>query len=132
MSEFKVGDRVITKWGKEAYLTEIYNDECRLNGYGIWWYPLSNMTKINDAPEVKDDGGPAFPIGIGDMRDPQGMSLRDYFAAKAMQGDWAAQDAGNELVQGGYYTDNTTLEFMVQRAELYYRMADAMLEARKK
>ncbi len=29
-------------------------------------------------------GGPAFPIGSGDMRDPTGMTLRDYFAAKAM------------------------------------------------
>ena len=29
------------------------------------------------------DGGPAFPVGSGDMRDPIGMTLRDYFAAKA-------------------------------------------------
>ena len=56
-----------------------------------------------------------------------GMSLCDYFAAKAMQGDWAAQ---NE--EGGYYPNSADMEFLVKRAELYYRMADAMIEARKK
>ena len=30
------------------------------------------------------DGGPAFPIGSGDVRDPMGMSLRDYFAGQAL------------------------------------------------
>ena len=29
-------------------------------------------------------GGPAFPIVVGDQM-TQGMTLRDYFAAKAMQ-----------------------------------------------
>jgi hypothetical protein len=28
---------------------------------------------------------PAFPLGSGDVRDHMGMTLRDYFAAKAMQ-----------------------------------------------
>ena len=33
------------------------------------------------------DGGPAFPIpGLYGDEDFNGMSLRDYFAAKAMQG----------------------------------------------
>jgi hypothetical protein len=31
-----------------------------------------------------NDGGPAFPCGSGDMRDPAGMTLRDYFAAAAL------------------------------------------------
>ena len=43
---------------------------------------------------VKDNGGPAFPINNNDVitivtnngNHPEGMSLRDYFAAKAMMG----------------------------------------------
>lgn len=33
--------------------------------------------------EKIDTGGLAFPIGSGDMRDECGMTLLDYFAAKA-------------------------------------------------
>ena len=32
------------------------------------------------------DKEPAFPCGSGDMRDPVGMSLRDYFAGQALVG----------------------------------------------
>ena len=74
-------------------------------------------------------GGAAFPAsGHPDMQfvAQEGMSLRDYFAAKCMQGDFAAQDA----VELGYYTNETPDEFLVKRAEFYYRMADAMLKAR--
>jgi len=49
----------------------------------------------------------------------EGMDLRDYFAAKAMQGDWAAEVAGNNG------------ETMEDSARRYYRMADAMLKARE-
>lgn len=35
---------------------------------------------------ARGDGGPAFPVGSGDMRDPTGMSLRDWFAGMALQG----------------------------------------------
>ena len=68
------------------------------------------------------DGGPAFsragvwllPFGF-----PQrGMTLRDYFAAKAMQGDWAC---GNACRDDNYARD----------ARRYYKMADAMLAARE-
>ncbi|NBL79464.1 hypothetical protein GWI67_18120 [Proteus sp. G2672] len=52
--------------------------------------------------------------------------LRDKFAMAVMQGDFAAQDA----VEMGYYTNDTPDEFLVKRAEFYYRMADAMLKAR--
>lgn len=51
---------------------------------------------------------------------PQGgMTLRDYFAAKAMQGDWAAGAAGE--TEGGFNKD----------AMRYYSMADAMIKARE-
>ena len=64
-----------------------------------------------------NDGGPAFPVGSGDMRDPVGMTLRDYFAAKAMQGLFAV---GGGVTRGAE-----------EWARLAYTMADAMLAARK-
>jgi hypothetical protein len=62
----------------------------------------------------KNTGGPAFPTP--DNAD-EGMTLRDYFAAKAMQGfiaDGAAPAVSKE-----------TISLMA------YAMADAMLEARE-
>lgn len=52
-------------------------------------------------------------------------TLRDYFAAKAMQGDWASQSSDT-----GEFTNNMPSELLKSRAEFYYRMADAMLAAR--
>ena len=67
-----------------------------------------------------DAGGPAFPVvgSIGHLHS-SGLTLRDYFAAKAMQ-----------VVLHGYRqsTDNAVGEIV---AGLSYRVADAMLEARK-
>lgn len=70
-----------------------------------------------------DEGGPAFPSPrIGE----DGMSLRDYFAAKAMAAVIANPNAlntrGNAL---------TTLGEMTI-PEFAYSFADAMIEARKK
>jgi hypothetical protein len=60
-------------------------------------------------------GGPAFPIGSGDMRDPTGMTLRDYFAAKAMQGLISA----DQMTPHDYVANDA------------YGYADAMLKARQ-
>jgi hypothetical protein len=73
-------------------------------------------------------GGAAFPTPrfmvddesriLGFSINTDGMSLRDYFAAKAMQGflaDGAAPDVSKETV-----------------ASMAYAMADAMLEERNK
>ena len=70
------------------------------------------MSKIND-------GGPAFscPEDESNMRN-KGMSLRDYFAAKAMQGMVSAEFAGN-----------VTTDYWAEEA---YKVADAMLKARQK
>lgn len=69
-----------------------------------------------------DNGGPAFPVGSGDMRDPVGMTLRDYFAAKAMQG----------LVSGHFakygHEDYWPRPEIASEA---YEIADAMINARK-
>ena len=73
--------------------------------------------------ENRDNGGPAFPCDelldqSGTVHRSEGMSLRDYFAAKAMQ---AA--ATNPVGAEGF-----TFE---ERAAWAYAQADAMLEARK-
>jgi hypothetical protein len=62
-------------------------------------------------------GGPAFPVGSGDMRDPTGMTLRDYFAAKAMQSILQAKD-----VHDSREWKNT--------AWIAYQVSDEMLKAR--
>lgn len=54
-------------------------------------------------------------------------TIRDYFATKAMQGDWAAQAEDT-----GYYSPQSADAILDNAAELYYRMADAMLRAREK
>jgi hypothetical protein len=57
-------------------------------------------------------GGPAFPSQL--YLNAKGMSLRDYFAAKAMQG----RSAEDEIVDEEIF------------ARWCYLMADAMLKAR--
>ncbi|SAL73019.1 hypothetical protein AWB74_04437 [Caballeronia arvi] len=49
-----------------------------------------------------------------------GMSLRDYFAGQALAGDMADEALPNDA-------SPTLLE---ERAQLYYRLADAMLRVR--
>ncbi|MEX6399516.1 hypothetical protein AB6E88_21435 [Providencia hangzhouensis] len=73
-------------------------------------------------------GGAAFPAsGHPNMQfiAQEGMSLRDYLAAKAMQGDLASQS-----VSLGHFANDASDESLVNRANFYYRMADAMLKAR--
>lgn len=70
-----------------------------------------------------DNGGQAFPClergGNGlDLTDG-GMSMRDYFAAKAMA----------QLI--AIYEDSSVEGFLQSCAESAYQYADAMLRARK-
>ena len=69
-----------------------------------------------DASKI-NTGGPAFP-SHGSMSDvvQEGMTLRDYFAAKAMQ--------GLLLDDNGDFSDRNWM------AEEAYAFADAMLKAR--
>ena len=64
---------------------------------------------------ITETGGPAFPTHPDGALINDGMTLRDYFAAKAMQGILA---------------DPSTPEIM-DIAGAAYEMADAMLKARK-
>ena len=63
---------------------------------------------------ITNTGGPAFPT---ERNLTQGMTLRDYFAAKAMQ---------------GIMTDPNLSMGRDEVAEWAYRQADAMLKARNK
>lgn len=79
-----------------------------------------------------DDGGPAFPVleKVQEYRDDRyrdvympmgGMTLRDYFAAAAVQGFVMA----HTIAHGPDWTPDGI-------AATSYAVADAMLEARKK
>ena len=70
---------------------------------------------------IKDTGGPAFPTEVVNTNDGyihQGMTLRDYFAAKAMQG----------LVSSDIERGPDQVHHIVESA---YIIANAMLKARK-
>lgn len=74
------------------------------------------MTKNNT-------GGPAFPLNIPEKWF-EGMTLRDYFAAKAMQGLLANPKLANEILKhggahSGWIEDSS------------WAFADAMLKARE-
>lgn len=75
------------------------------------------MSEIND-------GGPAFPYEERDavgmpLKDYFGITMRDYFAAKALQGMLA--DLPNSLYG---------LDWVEKTAKSAYAIADAMLVAR--
>ena len=69
---------------------------------------------------------PAFPtLHIPDASPPawNGMTLRDYFAAKAMQ-----SDISNATAQIEFQIGHWNLDAIATRA---YEMADAMMKARE-
>lgn len=93
-----------------------------------------------------DDGGPAFPrtgdAVANEFRDfdLNGMSLRDYFAAKAMAGLLSDGEQVERMAEylcetgvtlGDEVDANDALIF-AHVAKLAYVASDAMLEARKK
>lgn len=65
-------------------------------------------------------GGPAFPVGV-----TNGMTLRDYFAAKAMQ----SYTSDKEFVDACAFMEKDVKE---EIARVAYAQADAMLQAREK
>ena len=76
-----------------------------------------------------DTGGPAFPskkriyragYATGDFEPVNGMTLRDYFAAKAMQGDIGSFPE---------HVDPSDVASVIARRA--YQIADAMLKARE-
>ena len=70
---------------------------------------------------MKDTGGPAFPTDNARQNESpsyhfEGMTLRDYFAAKAMP---------------AYFSDGEGYSHKDAAADWAYEMADAMLKARE-
>jgi hypothetical protein len=71
---------------------------------------------------------PAFPqnndrvVASLSIANSQGMTLRDYFAAKAMQG---------AIAHGLFNADKTSLDYSEYIANIAYVYADAMLKARQ-
>jgi|APGre2960657373_1045057.scaffolds.fasta_scaffold169972_2 hypothetical protein len=83
---------------------------------------------------IKDEGGSAFPQhpiyslqeedGVYDLlvyEQGSGMTLRDYFAAKAMLG----------LFSSGHFKGSVFSQNTVEVAKVAYIMANAMLAARE-
>ncbi|HDT1334992.1 hypothetical protein REV13_19700 [Klebsiella pneumoniae] len=66
----------------------------------------------------ENNGGPAYPT-----QGYEGLTVRDYFAAKAMQG-WLASYPESEQHPVATHRENMV-------AELSYLLADAMLKARE-
>jgi len=115
--------------------------------YGLGWRPDCDAqhTNLRDAlPQLRGlldpqgrDGGPAFPEsyvgadrpheGIGD-----GMTLRDYMAAKAMQAqvttDMVPGEACDALLQAAA---DAAQDPVYRLALMSYEIADAMLKARQ-
>ena len=91
----------------------------------------------------KDTGGPAFPVhpdmaaqlGCVPSSSDAGMSLRDYFAAKASEEDIRANIEGPmqecivEGSDGRKHITHRTVKYTREQAK--FRYADAMLKARE-
>ena len=74
------------------------------------------------------DGGQAFPLGGSDIR---GMTLRDYFAAAALQGMLASDAGMGDVEETGVFPfhHDHAIKGTAARA---YKIADAMLAERAK
>jgi hypothetical protein len=89
------------------------------------------MRRVHEDHQMNNTntGGPAFPGpyanesgNIEVLWKQQGMTLRDYFAAKAMQADMSTYS--EDLIY-------ESSEWFKARAEKWYGVADAMLKARQ-
>ncbi|MBC7201908.1 MAG: hypothetical protein H5U29_00095 [Pusillimonas sp.] len=82
--------------------------------------------------EEKTNGGPAFPVPLNPGESysghgpSDGMTLRDYFAAKAMQGIIGGATGWSHCG----YTPIDGLSPIENDARLAYQYADAMIKAR--
>lgn len=95
--------------------------------------------------DERNDGGPAFPQSetakgntVENEHGQGGMSLRDYFAGKAMHaiiGNQAQFSGANTAAEKAYEGDDLSEKSRIVRqivASMSYAVADAMLAARKK
>lgn len=104
--------------------------------------PVETSTEQQLSELASDSGGPAFPtlLKAGELAVSEGgMTMRDYFAAKAMPiaiAHWKNCDALEEGGGNFNWEDNiddkdTFANDCLMAAQYAYHMADAMLQARK-
>ena len=74
-----------------------------------------------------DDNEPAFPRNYSSEGHNNGMSLRDYFAAKAMQAGMIGA-----TLPGLLEKDPATLAEVAKATSAFYAIADAMMAARER
>lgn len=72
-------------------------------------------------------GGPAFPTPAHNLQN-DGMTLRDYFAAKAMAAMMASPSNVAKTMDKLGVTEDDVLNYLAAGS---YAMADAMLKARE-
>jgi hypothetical protein len=79
---------------------------------------------------TQDTGGPAFPESgpRGQAVGGEGMTLRDYFAAKAMQGELSAMALDGSGCSG--LPTDIPDEVLDKLANHWFRIGSAMLKAR--
>lgn len=83
--------------------------------------------------EQSKDGGPAFPV-VSDGRThgtEPGMTLRDYFAAKAMQGIVSSIDGESNYDRLRTHAGRQAMTLSQWIARDAYKQADAMMIARE-
>lgn len=78
---------------------------------------------------AKNSGGPAFPVVAEQDVIEMGMTLRDYFAAKAMQGELSAMVDPDGKISG--LDISIPDESLSRLTKHWFRIADAMLKARE-
>ena len=78
------------------------------------------------------DGGPAFPqertLDCGSLEECEGLSIRDYFAAKVLAAICSKEPNFEERVS----MENDPVAWMDSIAEIAYQYAESMIEERKK
>lgn len=85
-----------------------------------------------------NDGGPAYPTGSSGVLSTKGMSLRDWFAGKALSAYLSSNEAIRQLDEA--ITEHLARTPYLDRREAFrsilakraYQMADAMLAEREK
>jgi len=82
-------------------------------------------------------GGPAFPTPAHNLQN-DGMTLRDYFAARALpisyqfwMNDYYHPDASDAEIRAEEDRGDFSTDMQMLIAETAYEMADAMLKARE-
>ena len=83
----------------------------------------------DEVSDIANNGGPAFPTPAG-LQHNDGMTLRDYFAATALQGLLSKLPIIDQTGVHGIKVDDK-IAYNNEVAESCYWIADAMLRARE-